>query len=115
MFAFLYGLKSISPAALQASLPRGGVAIFDLNARGRWEAAHVPGALNLAVDFTRADLPADASMPLVFYCSNPLCRKAPDAARRARQMGFADVEVMSAGIAGWLAAGLATETAGAPA
>ena len=109
MFAFLYGLKSISPATLQGSLPGGAVTVFDLNAPARWEAAHVPGALNLAVDFTRADLPADASMPLVFYCSNPLCRKAPDAARRARQMGFADVEVMSAGIAGWLAAGLPTE------
>ena len=115
MFAFLYSLKSISPAALQASLTRGGVAIFDLNAHGRWKAAHVPGALNLGVDFTRANLPADASMPLVFYCSNPLCRKAPDAARRARQMGFADVKVMSAGIAGWLAAGLATQMAGDPA
>jgi rhodanese-related sulfurtransferase len=56
-----------------------------MNARGRWEQAHVPGARHLAVEFGRADLPADSSTSLVFYCSNLLCRKAPDAARRARQ------------------------------
>lgn len=112
MFAFLYGLKSISPTVLQTSLPGGSLTVFDLNARERWETAHVPGALHLAIDFTRIDLPADPLVPLVFYCSNPLCRKAPNAARRARQMGFHDVRVMSAGIAGWLAAGLTTDAAG---
>ncbi len=113
MLAFLYGLKSISPAALAASAPRRA-AVFDMNGRHRWAQAHVPGALALAPDFARADLPADTATPLVFYCSNPLCRKAPTAGRRAKQMGFADVAVMSAGIAGWQSAGLATE-AGAPA
>jgi rhodanese-related sulfurtransferase len=47
---------------------------------------------------------------LVFYCSNPLCRKAPTAARRARKMGYTNVHVMSAGINGWLAAKLPTES-----
>ena len=109
MFALFYGLKSVSPRALQFRLSNGALTVFDLNARGHWQAAHVPGAKHLAVDFSAADLPAGKSTPLVFYCSNPMCRKAPSAARRARQMGFVDVEVMSAGIAGWLSAGLATE------
>ncbi|XHS76957.1 rhodanese-like domain-containing protein [Burkholderiaceae bacterium UC74_6] len=113
MLALLYGLKSISPAALQVSLGEGVVRVFDLNARGQWAAAHVPGAAHLPLDFTVADLPAERSTPLVFYCSNPLCRKAPNAARRARQLGFLDVKVMSAGITGWLAAGLATEATAA--
>jgi len=113
MLALLYGLKSIAPAALQALQP-GRVAVFDMNGRHRWAEAHVPGARSLGPDFTRADLPTDPATPLVFYCSNPLCRKAPGAGRRAKQMGFADVAVMSAGIAGWQSAGLPTE-AGAPA
>ena len=46
---------------------------------------------------------------LMFYSSNPFCRKAPQAARRARQMGFSDVRVLSAGISGWVAAGMPTE------
>jgi rhodanese-related sulfurtransferase len=111
MYALLYGLKSISPAALHRAAGTGGVTVFDMNARARWEQAHVPGARHLAVEFGRADLPVDTSTALVFYCSNLLCRKAPDAARRARQMGFADVEVMSAGIAGWTGAGLPTAAA----
>ncbi len=114
MFAFLYGLKSIAPSALQRALPDGATRVFDMNGRPRWVQAHVPGARSLDLDFTRADLPADATTPLVFYCSNPLCRKAPNAARRARQMGFADVAVMSAGLSGWMSAGLPTE-AGVPA
>ena len=109
MYALLYGLKSISPAALQHDAKAGALTVFDMNARARWEQAHVPGARHLPLDFGRADLPADASTPLVFYCSNLMCRKAPDAARRARQMGFADVKVMSAGISGWTGAGLPTE------
>lgn len=113
MLALLYGLKSISPAALRAQAP-GRAVVFDLNGSHRWAQAHVPGARSLAPGFTRADLPADSAAPLVFYCSNPLCRKAPAAGRRAKQMGFVDVSVMSAGIAGWLSAGLPTET-GTPA
>ncbi len=45
----------------------------------------------------------------MFYCSHPLCRKAPNAASRARKMGYPNVMVMSAGISGWLSAGLPTE------
>ncbi|MEO5686483.1 MAG: rhodanese-like domain-containing protein [Burkholderiaceae bacterium] len=85
MYALFYGLESISPAALHSALQAGSIQLLDMNARGRWEQAHVPGARHLAVEFGRADLPADSSTSLVFYCSNLLCRKAPDAARRARQ------------------------------
>ena len=55
------------------------------------------------------DLPADKNSSLVFYCSNPFCRKAPNAARRAKQLGYTNVKVMSAGISGWLSAKLPTE------
>jgi rhodanese-related sulfurtransferase len=71
-----------------------------------------PGALNLATDFDAAALPLERATPLVFYCSNPLCRKAPNAARRAEKLGYTDVRVMSAGIAGWLGAGLRVDSGG---
>ena len=112
MFAFLYGLKSVAPGALQQRA--GACTVIDVNSVQSWNAAHVPGAKRLdALTFTRADLPADPVAPLVFYCSNPLCRKAPNAARRAKQMGFTDVAVMSAGIKGWIEAGLPTQAAAA--
>jgi rhodanese-related sulfurtransferase len=105
MFAFLMGLKSISPVALHALLRAQGVTVFDVNSRQSWLQARVPGALNLDPKaFAASDLPADKGSSLVFYCSNPLCRKAPNAAKRAQKMGFEKVMVMSAGISGWLAA-----------
>ena len=68
---------------------------------------HVPGARNLDPHSYASDaLPPDVATPLVFYCSNPLCRKAPQAARRAKAMGYTNVRVMSAGIVGWRDAGL---------
>jgi rhodanese-related sulfurtransferase len=38
-----------------------------------------------------------------------MCRKAPNAARRAKKLGYENVRVMSAGITGWLDKGLPTE------
>jgi rhodanese-related sulfurtransferase len=60
--------------------------------------------------YAETDLPADKSRLLVFYCSNPLCRKAPNAALRARRLGYENVRVMSAGIKGWMGARLPTES-----
>lgn len=104
------GLRTISPGELRQMIEERRVTVVDVNARPRWSEAHVPGALNLdAASYAAGDLPADREASLVFYCSNPFCRKAPNAARRAEQLGYRDVRVMSAGIQGWLGAGLPTE------
>jgi rhodanese-related sulfurtransferase len=106
------GLKSVSPAGLDAELRTGHVNVYDVNSAQSFGKAHVPGARNLGPESFRAeDLPADKLSRLVFYCSNPMCRKAPIAAKRAKQMGYEDVRVMSAGISGWMSSGLATEAA----
>jgi rhodanese-related sulfurtransferase len=63
--------------------------------------------------FEPADLPEDKAALLVFYCSNPLCSKAPSPALRAGRLGYQNVRVMSAGIKGWISAGLPIES-GAP-
>lgn len=112
MFARLMGLKTISPAALQRLLHDSEPAfVVDVNSAQSWAKAHVPGAIHAdPVTFLEAALPKSKDVPLVFYCSNLLCRKAPNAARRAEQMGYRNVQVMSAGISGWLSAGLATES-----
>lgn len=110
MFAMLMGLKPISCHAVSQLPPEQRAAVFDVNARSRWQAAHVPGARNLDPEqFSESDLPAGKHGQLVFYCSNSMCRKAPLAARRAKAMGYTDVRVMSAGIQGWLKEGLPVE------
>ena len=110
MFAMLMGLKGISPRDLHERMGQGGLTVIDLNARHSWLQTHVPGAINLAPDVGGELLPADRAMPLVFYCSNPLCRKAPNAARRAERLGYTDVRVMSAGISGWVGAKLPVDS-----
>ena len=110
MFAFLMGLRSISPAELLLRVQARRVTVIDVNSRQSWVKAHVPGALHVdPVAWGERDLPADKAAEIVFYCSNPMCRKAPIAARRAKAMGYTNVRVLSAGIAGWLSAHLPTE------
>lgn len=110
MLAMLMGVKSISPNELHARLGADRPAVFDLNAAHSWRAARVPGAISLGVDFDPSALPPERDASLVFYCSNPLCSKAPRAARRAGRLGYTDVRVMAAGITGWLAAQLPTDS-----
>jgi rhodanese-related sulfurtransferase len=113
MLALLMGLKTVDPATLRRRMQSERIAIFDVNSRGSWLEAHVPGARHLDPEtFLESDLPAERDHALVFYCSNPFCLKGPKAARRARKMGFQEVHVLSAGISGWLAAGLPTESGG---
>lgn len=113
MFAKLMGLKTVSPKELHRLMQDGQVTILDVNAPQSWREARVPGARNLdPTAFAEGDLPAQKSAILVFYCSNYLCRKAPNAARRAEKMGYTDVHVLSAGISGWLGANLPTESGG---
>jgi rhodanese-related sulfurtransferase len=111
MFARLMGLRVISPRSLHDLVQRQAVTPIDVNARHSWLSARVPGAINLdPANYRETDLPRDKNAALVFYCSNPLCRKAPNAARRARGFGYSNVQVMSAGISGWLSAALPTES-----
>jgi rhodanese-related sulfurtransferase len=111
MFARLMGLKTISPTELQKLICGKQVTTFDVNSRQNWRNARVPGARNIdPTDYKDSDLPADKNSALVFYCSNPWCRKAPNAARRAKHLGYNNVQVMSAGISGWLDAHLPTES-----
>lgn len=110
MLARLMGLHTVSPRRLHEWMQRERVTVVDVNAPASWATAHVPGALHLdPLSFDPAALPADKDAPVVFYCSNPLCAKAPRAARRAEALGHRRVQVMSAGISGWLRAALPVE------
>jgi rhodanese-related sulfurtransferase len=104
LIARLMGLPTIGPRDLLVRVEAGSVTVVDVNPRASWLSARVPGALHGAA------LPEDRDTAIVFYCSGPLCRKAPNAAKQARALGYRDVRVLSAGIAGWLGARLPTES-----
>lgn len=111
MLARLFGLTTVSPRELHQRMQDETLTVVDVNSRQSWLTAHVSGARNLdPAAFGDRDLPADKESPLVFYCSNVMCTKAPRAARRATAMGYQRVHVMPGGIKGWLDAGLPTES-----
>jgi rhodanese-related sulfurtransferase len=91
MIARLMGLDTISPRDLHGLLGAGHAFAIDVNSAQSWNRAHVPGAINL----------------------DPWCRKAPNAARRAKTLGYGNVKVMAAGIQGWQSARLPVEGAAA--
>lgn len=110
MIAWLMGLDTISPARLRRLAEEEQLSVVDVNSPASWAEAHVPGAINLdPAAYSAGSLPADRDASIVFYCSGPMCRKAPVAARRARKLGYSNVKVMSAGIRGWISARLPTE------
>ena len=56
------GLKTIPPKDLHAAIQSQRVTVIDVNARHRWELAHVPGAINLdPAQFSAKDLPIDSA------------------------------------------------------
>lgn len=111
MFARLMGLNVISPGKLQQLMQKQPVSVLDVNSRQSWLTARVPGAWSLdPMGYDESDLPADRDSTLGFYCSNFMCRKAPNAARRARDIGYRNVYVMPAGISGWVGDSLPTES-----
>lgn len=97
-----------------AALREAGVdlTVVDANsADTREKYGVIPGAILLTSyrDYDRAELPADRSRRIVFYCHSPMCGAAADAARRAVAWGWQDVWVMTDGIRGWTRAGLPVE------
>lgn len=105
-------LQNISPTEVSELLHSGEeMNVYDLNGAQRWAEARVPGSQLLDVQANLAtELPAAKDKRLIFYCSNPMCRKAPNAATKAEYLGYTNVQVMRAGITGWVSAGFETES-----
>jgi len=108
-------IREVTPQELSMELAqpsRAGlsVRVIDVNEPDSYAEAHVPGAILLVYDAIRAaDLPADKSSPLVFYCWSAECPAAETAAQSALKLGYTDVSCMKTGITGWRDAGLPTE------
>ncbi len=106
----LFGLTEISPEEVRQMLGQPGFVAIDNNPVSSFRRHHLPGARHLDPgDYSAADLGADHNTTLVFYCSDALCGAGPYAAKRARNMGFEKVFVMTAGLSVWLRKGYPVE------
>ena len=83
--------------------------------RGRYEEAHLPGAINIPydrVDELAPRLLPDKGAQIVFvYCSNSPCRSSAIASSRLSRLGYEDVRDYHEGKQDWIEAGLPTERA----
>jgi rhodanese-related sulfurtransferase len=107
----LFGLTEITPEEVRRRLGQPGFIAIDNNTCASFRRHHIPGARHLDPgDYSAHDLSANKHDTLVFYCYDALCGAGPFAAKRARNMGFENVFVMSAGLAVWLKKGYPVET-----
>jgi rhodanese-related sulfurtransferase len=85
--------------------------IIDVNGDESFKAGHVPGALNFAAieNNLAAKLPKQKDALIIAYCGNPKCGAYVKAAKAAEKLGYTNIKHMSAGIAGWKAAGMKTD------
>jgi rhodanese-related sulfurtransferase len=102
-------IPELSVAQVATMLEAGDAVAVDANgAETRQERGIVPGARLLTSSASydpAAELPSDHSTTLVFYCGGTRCTASDTAAERAREAGYANVNVMRAGIAGWIEEG----------
>ena len=64
-------IAALTPQEVFAKLKQKNVYVFDNNPEERWKESHVPGAKWLhPLEFKPAQLPADKSAMLIFYCAN---------------------------------------------
>jgi len=103
-----FGRLSVDEVA--ALIRAGDANIYDDNGEGRFAAGHLPGAVWMPFNAVSADkLPADKTRKLVFYCANERCSACHKAAAAAVALGYTQVFIMPAGIAGWEQAGQPVE------
>ncbi len=103
---------NLSPQAVDELVAKKGCVPVDANGDSTREKYGVlPGAVLLSKvqGYDMSELPADKDAKLVFYCGGEKCTAAPTAAKLAVDSGYRDVNVMRAGIRGWVDAGKKTD------
>lgn len=89
--------------------PKKGVAIIDSRPTARqYDPGHIPGAINIpdtAFEKSVDKLPADKAAKLIFYCGGVDCMLSHDSAKKAKALGYQNIEVYADGMPDWKAKG----------
>jgi rhodanese-related sulfurtransferase len=93
--------KTISKTELASMIETKGAMVIDARDADSYTAGHIDGAVN----YSQAQLPADKSAALVFYCGGTKCPAAQRAANKAIEEGYTNVMVFRGGWAEWQANG----------
>jgi rhodanese-related sulfurtransferase len=109
--AFAGTYPDISLQDLKSDITAKKVTLLDVNGPVSYASGHIPGAIDYTAhtaDLAKV-LPADKSSLIVAYCGNEHCGAYSRAAEAASKLGYSNVMHFKSGIAGWKAAGEATE------
>ena len=109
--AFAGTYPDITLQDLKADIAAKKVTLLDVNGPVSYAGGHIPGAIDYTAhtaDLAKV-LPADKNTLIVAYCGNEHCGAYARAAEAASKLGYTNVMHFKPGIAGWKAAGEATE------
>jgi rhodanese-related sulfurtransferase len=103
---------TITRTELQARIEQGDVTVVETLGPQHYEAAHLPGAINIPhteVARLAPGLLPDKDATIVTYCSNTACQNSQAAAVQLLTMGYRDVRKYAEGKQDWSEAGLPLE------
>lgn len=93
----------ISKADLKQHVDAKDAFIVDVNSSESFKDAHVPNAIHFAdhkTDFAKL-LPAQKDALIVAYCGGPKCEAWLNAAKKACELGYTNIQHFKDGISGW--------------
>ncbi len=95
--ATLSSIKTVSKDELTKMLQANNVTVVDARGEDAFAEGHIQGAIN----YGKAELPADKGAMLVFYCGGLKCPMAEKAAKKAVASGYTNVLVFKGGWDAW--------------
>jgi len=110
--AFAGEYPDISIKDLDAAIKDGKVVVIDVNGSKSFDKrGRIPGAIDFQKDGKKlaAKLPSDKNTLVVAYCGGPRCKAYKRGASAAEKLGYKNVKHLSAGISGWVKAGMKVE------
>jgi rhodanese-related sulfurtransferase len=99
--------RDVSFEQLESFRKRSDVTVIDARSPAAWEYGHIPGAVNVPIEFecdnfVQATKSLSKSQCLVVYCNNPDCTWADTVSQRLTAFGYDDVRIFRPGLAGYL-------------
>ncbi len=86
--------------------------LVDTRTEYEYKKAHLPGAICIApyrFNDLNTLLPADKSVPIIFYCRGVGCERSKEAAAAALKLGYVRVSTFTGGYPAWIAKGYSLE------
>jgi rhodanese-related sulfurtransferase len=100
--------REIDAKGVKKLLDAGNALVINPLTPIEFDHEHIPGSVNIPIEFLAGKLPADRKMPIVFYCIGEKCVYSWRAAELAADLGYTNTYAFRGGIPEWKAAGYPT-------